>query len=100
MFRKIHNAFEPIYDCGCSECVDNRNVIIREIGIRDSGPDAWGYSVKIPEGFQYRIDGGDLQINKNTKPIYIGLSVGQEILVVPPADSTEQAHVRYIGVED
>lgn len=99
MFKKIHDAFEPIYDHSSSDIKPKYTE--KPVYIREDGPDAWGDKVMIPPGAFFCRPPNELEQNTNPYPIWEWITTdGSQVLVMTLNDSGEEEYVLYTGVAD
>jgi len=99
MFKKIHDAFEPVYD----RSADDSKVSFTErpVYVREDDPGAWGETITIPAGAFYRIPPDDWQQNTNPYPVTACISMeGSRVYVETVNDAGEREQILYIGVAD
>lgn len=81
MFRKIHDAFQPIYDP--SDNFDVAPVKKVPVAVREDGPAAFGQQVKISPGSYYKRPHSSWVYNDSSYDRYEWITlVGSEVLVL------------------
>lgn len=97
MFKKIHDAFEPIYDR--SSTSTKAKFIEEPVYVREDGPDAWGAKIMVPPGAFFCRPPDELEQNTNPYPIGLWITMdGSQVLVMTVNDSGEEEYVLYTGV--
>ena len=92
MFRKIHDAFQPIYDPTDDSGVSPVKIV--EVSVREDGPEAFGQTVPIPPGSYYRRAHCDWIHNDDPHDRYEWITlVGSWVLVL----TEDGSYIRYVG---